>query len=141
MAVSSSGISSCMKVVRGKVYGSRWFTASRWGHSRPSIGGHCSPTGSSGIAPICGSAKISADNFVFLKGVKAALTADPVWQDGGFATPADARLPGDGPGLCGWGLSQAFDREEIWRKIGFSSLEDFLIGMQATSRRLSSTVK
>jgi len=85
------------------------------------------PTGSSGIAPICGSAKISADNFVFLKGVKAALTADPVWQDGGFATPADARLPGDGPGLCGWGLSQAFDREEIWRKIGFSSLEDFLI--------------
>jgi len=28
---------------------------------------------------------------------------------------------------AGWGLSQAFYREEIWRKIGFSSLEDFLI--------------
>ena len=66
---------------------SRWFTASRWGRSRPSIGWHCSPTGSSGIAPICGSAKTSAHNFVFLEGVKAALTADPVWQDGGFATP------------------------------------------------------
>ena len=39
------------------------------------------------IAPICGSAKTSADNFVFLEGFKAALTADPVWPDGGFATP------------------------------------------------------
>ena len=28
---------------------------------------------------------------------------------------------------AGWGLSQAFYREEIWRKIAFSSLEDFLI--------------
>jgi len=70
--------------------GSRWFTASRWGRSRRSIGRHCSPTGSSGIAPICGSAKTSADNFVFLEGVKAALTADPVWQDGWFATPPTA---------------------------------------------------
>jgi hypothetical protein len=27
--------------------------------------------------------------------------------------PADARLPGDGPGLCGWELSQAFYREDV----------------------------
>jgi len=67
--------------------GSRWFTASRWGRRRRSIGRHCSPTGSSRIAPICGSAKTSAHNFVFFEGVKAALTADPVWQDGWFATP------------------------------------------------------
>jgi homoserine O-acetyltransferase/O-succinyltransferase len=38
-------------------------------------------------APICGSAKTSAHNFIVLEGVKAALTADPVWQDGWFATP------------------------------------------------------
>src|SRR5262249_12393600 len=37
---------------------------------------------------------------------------------------------------AGWGLSQAFYREEIWRKIGFSSLEDFLIGSwEANFRR------
>ena len=47
--------------------GSRWFTASRWGRSRRSIGRHCSLTGSSGIAPICGSAKTSAHNFVCSK--------------------------------------------------------------------------
>ncbi len=39
------------------------------------------------IAPVCGSAKTSRHNFVFLEGVKAALTADPAWQDGWFATP------------------------------------------------------
>jgi pimeloyl-ACP methyl ester carboxylesterase len=53
-----------------------------------------------GIAPICGSAKTSAHNFVFLEGVKAALTADPVWQDGWFATPPTRVLPGAGPGRC-----------------------------------------
>jgi homoserine O-acetyltransferase len=37
---------------------------------------------------------------------------------------------------AGWGLSQAFYREEIWRKISFSSLEDFLIdSWEANFRR------
>ena len=79
------------------------------------------------IAPICGSAKTSPHNFVFLEGVKAALTADEAWQDGWFATPplrgkrAMARV------YAGWGLSQAWYREELWRKLGFSSLEDYLV--------------
>src|SRR5258708_19984244 len=44
------------------------------------------------IAPICGSAKTSPHNFVFLEGVKAALTADPAWQDGCVAPPPLPRL-------------------------------------------------
>src|ERR1051325_11556715 len=37
---------------------------------------------------------------------------------------------------AGWGLSQAFYREEVWRRIGFSSLEDFLVGSwEANFRR------
>ena len=37
---------------------------------------------------------------------------------------------------AGWGLSQAFYREEVWRKLGFSSLEDFLVGSwEANFRR------
>ena len=91
---------------------------------------------SSGIAPIYGSAKTSAHNFVFLEGVKAALTADSVWQDGWFATPPTRVFQAMGRVYAGWGLSQAFYREEIWRKIGFSSLEDFLIGScEANFRR------
>jgi homoserine O-acetyltransferase len=80
------------------------------------------------IAPVCGSAKTSPHNFVFLEGVKAALTADAAWQDGWFATPPTRGFQAMGRVYAGWGLSQAFYREEVWRKLGYSSLEDFLIG-------------
>ena len=88
------------------------------------------------IAAICGSAKTSAHNVVFLEGVKAALTADPAWQDGWFATPPVRGFQAMGRVYAGWGLSQAFYREEEWRKLGFSSLEDFLVGSwEANFRR------
>lgn len=29
---------------------------------------------------------------------------------------------------AGWGLSQPFYMQELWRELGFSSLEDFLVG-------------
>ena len=80
------------------------------------------------IAPICGSAKTSPHNFVFLEGVKAALAADPAWQDGWFATQPVRGFQAFGRVYAGWGLSQAFYREEVWRRLGFSSLEDFLVG-------------
>ena len=88
------------------------------------------------IAAICGSAKTSPHNLVFLEGVKAALTADPAWQDGWFATPPLRGFQAMGRIYAGWGLSQAFYREEEWRKLGFSSLEDFLVGSwEANFRR------
>jgi homoserine O-acetyltransferase len=80
------------------------------------------------IAPICGSAKTSPHNFVFLEGVKAALIADAAWQDGWFATPPVRGFQAFGRVYAGWGLSQAFYREELWRTLGFASLEDFLVG-------------
>src|SRR5207245_2359431 len=65
-----------------------------------------------------------------------ALTADPAWQDGWFATPPTRGFQAMGRVYAGWGLSQAFYREEVWRRIGFSSLEDFLIGSwEANFRR------
>jgi len=80
------------------------------------------------IAPICGSAKTSPHNFVFLEGVRTALIADPAWQDGWFATPPVRGFQAMGRVYAGWGLSQAFYREEVWRTVGYSSLEDFLVG-------------
>jgi homoserine O-acetyltransferase len=80
------------------------------------------------IAPVCGSAKTAPHNFVFLEGVKAALTADPAWQDGWFATEPVRGFQAIGRVYAGWGLSQAFYREELWRRLGYSSLEDFLVG-------------
>src|SRR5215468_9034289 len=48
--------------------------------------------------------------------------------DGWFATPPTRGFQAMGRVYAGWGLSQAFYREEEWRKLGYSSLEDFLVG-------------
>ncbi|RQO60149.1 hypothetical protein DBV14_06805 [Variovorax sp. KBW07] len=80
------------------------------------------------IAPFCGSAKTAPHNIVFLEGVKAALTADVAWNGGWYATPPSKGLRAVGRVYAGWGLSQPFYMQELWRELGFSSLEDFLVG-------------
>jgi len=79
------------------------------------------------IAVVCGSARTAPHNQVFLEGIKYALMADPAWRDGYFAEPPVRGLRAMGRIYAGWALSQAFYREELWRTVGFSSLEDFLI--------------
>ena len=79
------------------------------------------------FAPICGSARTSHHNFVFLEGVKAALTGDPAWSGGAFQRRPEMGLRAMARVYAGWGLSQAFYREEIYLRLGFDSLEDFMI--------------
>lgn len=79
------------------------------------------------IAPITSSAKTAQHNLVFLEGVKAALTLDPAWQDGAFVERPMRGIRAMGRVYAGWGLSQAFYRENFHLKIGFSSLEDFIV--------------
>ncbi len=78
-------------------------------------------------AVICGSARCSPYNRVFLEGVKAALTADPAFQNGRFVAQATTGLRAMGRVYAGWALSHAFYRDELWRHGGFTSLEDFLV--------------
>ncbi len=89
------------------------------------------------ILPICGSAKTSRHNFVFLEGVKAALTADDAWQDGWYDKSPTKGLRAMGRVYAGWAVSQAFYREEIYLKIGYSSLEDYLVSFWEGRRVLS----
>jgi homoserine O-acetyltransferase len=77
-------------------------------------------------AIVCGSARCSPYNHVFLEGVKAALTADPMFRDGGFIDKPAAGLRAMGRVYAGWAMSHAFYRDEAWREAGFSSLEDYL---------------
>ncbi len=80
------------------------------------------------IAPFCGSAKCSRHNFVFLEGVKAALTADAAWNNGWYEKKPEKGLRAMARVYAGWGFSQAFYRQQLDLKaLGFSSLEDFLI--------------
>ncbi len=79
------------------------------------------------ILPICGSARTSRHNHVFLEGVKAALTADDAWAGGWYDKPPAKGLRAMGRVYAGWAVSQAFYREEVYLKIGYSSLEDYLV--------------
>ena len=79
------------------------------------------------IAPFCGSAKTAPHNFVFLEGVKAALTSDAAWNNGWYESPPTKGLRAVGRVYAGWGLSQPFYMQELWRTMGYSSLEDFLV--------------
>ncbi len=79
------------------------------------------------ILPFCGSAKTSLHNIVFLEGVKAALQADAAWQGGWYDRPPTTGLRAVGRVYAGWGLSQAFYRQQVYLQQGYSSLEDYLV--------------
>ena len=81
------------------------------------------------ILPFCGSAKCSRHNFVFLEGVKAALTADAAWNRGWYTEKPNIGLRAMARVYAGWGFSQTFYREQLdLERMGYSSLEDFLVG-------------
>ncbi len=79
------------------------------------------------ICVVCGSARTAPHNKVFLEGVKAALSADAAYRDGWFHEPPRRGLKAMGRVYAGWALSQAFYREELWRGLGFATLEQFLV--------------
>ena len=79
------------------------------------------------IVPVCGSAKTSRHNFVFLEGVKSAITTDVAWAGGSYDKPPLKGLKAMGRVYAGWAVSQAFYREEVYLSLGYDSLEDYLV--------------
>ncbi len=79
------------------------------------------------MAVLCGAAKCSPHNQVFIEGVRATLTTDPAFQNGVFVQRPERALRAMGRNYATMAMSQTFYREELWRGAGFSSLEDFLI--------------
>ncbi|MEO0664586.1 MAG: alpha/beta fold hydrolase [Pseudomonadota bacterium] len=83
-------------------------------------------------APIAATARISLHQRVFVQSLEEALTSDPMWDRGWYATGQDMR---DGMdrlakivATLGW--SREFYQEERWRTVlGMSSLEDFINGV------------
>jgi homoserine O-acetyltransferase/O-succinyltransferase len=87
------------------------------------------------IAPICGSARTSPHNYLFLEGVKAALLADAAFADGWYQTPPVRGLRAFSRVYAGWAFSQDFFREHEYRKMGLASLEDVVRFMEGRFRR------
>ena len=87
------------------------------------------------IASICGSARTSPHNYLFLEGVKAALTTDAAFAEGWYQTPPVKGLRAFSRVYMGWGFSQDFFREQEYRKMGFASLEDSIRFLEGYFRR------
>jgi homoserine O-acetyltransferase len=79
------------------------------------------------ICAVCGSARTSIHNKVFLQGVRATLTGDPSWRGDHFAEHPVRGLRAMGRVYAGWAMSQAFYREKLYEQAGYASLEDFLV--------------
>jgi homoserine O-acetyltransferase/O-succinyltransferase len=70
---------------------------------------------------VCGSARTSPHNWVFLEGVRAALLADPEFRDGRYDRPPTRGLGAFGRVYAGWAYSQAFFRNGLYRELGHAS--------------------
>jgi homoserine O-acetyltransferase len=77
---------------------------------------------------VCGSARTSAHNKVFLSGLLRLLEAAPEYLgEGRFSAEPRAALRAFAHVYAGWGLSQDFYREELFRTaLGSPDLESFL---------------
>ena len=80
------------------------------------------------ICAICGTAKTTPHNRVFLDGLRAALCADSAFEDGWFKGHPERGLRAMARVYAGWAMSQAFYRERAYEKMGFSSQEDYILG-------------
>jgi homoserine O-acetyltransferase/O-succinyltransferase len=79
------------------------------------------------IMPCCGASRCSPHCYVFLWGVKAALVADSAYAGGDYSEAPEAGLRAVGRVYAGWGLSQAFYWEELYRQLGHDSVDAFLV--------------
>ncbi len=87
------------------------------------------------LAPICGSAKTSPHNYLFLEGIKAALQADDAYQGGWYERPPTKGLIAFSRVYAGWVFSQDFFRDREYRKIGLASVDDAARMIEAYFRR------
>jgi homoserine O-acetyltransferase len=78
------------------------------------------------IVPFCGTARTTPHNTVFLEGVRAALTTDAAWLGGDYTSPPVRGLRAMARVYAGWGFSQPFYKRELYRALGFQSVEDVI---------------
>lgn len=88
------------------------------------------------IAALCGTARTTDHNRVFLGSLRAALTADPTWTGSGFDGVPERGFRAFARIYASWASSQAFYREGLYYRLGYDSLEDYLLrGWEASYRK------
>ncbi|MAJ51387.1 MAG: hypothetical protein CMB82_07230 [Flammeovirgaceae bacterium] len=78
------------------------------------------------ILPICGAARVSKHNWLFLEGAKSALLADPEFKDGDYESRPETGMQAFATVYGGWVFSQDFFREELFKNLGMAQAEDVI---------------
>lgn len=78
------------------------------------------------IAALCGTAKTTDHNKIFLWSLRAALTADPTWNGQRFEGVPDRGYRAYARIYASWAASQPYYREQIYRQLGYDSLETYI---------------
>jgi homoserine O-acetyltransferase len=78
------------------------------------------------IVALCGTAKTTDHNRIFLESLRSALTADPAWTGQGFEWMPERGFQAFARIYASWAASQAFYREKLYLKLGYDSLTDYL---------------
>jgi homoserine O-acetyltransferase/O-succinyltransferase len=79
------------------------------------------------LVAICGTARTTDHNRIFLESLRCALTGDPTWNGRGFDGVPDRGLRTFARIYASWAASQAFYRAGIYYKLGYESLADYLL--------------
>ena len=79
------------------------------------------------IAALCGTARTTDHNRIFLESLRAALTADPTWTGIGFDGIPERGFRAFARIYASWAASQAFYRKGLYYQLGYDSLEDYLL--------------
>lgn len=79
------------------------------------------------IATICGTAKTTDHNRVFLYSLQAALKSDPTWNGERFEGTPDRGFHTFAQIYASWAASQAYYQAKPYLKWGYDSLEDYLL--------------
>ena len=79
------------------------------------------------IAALCGTAKTTDHNKIFLYSLRAALTSDPAWVGDRFEGIPDRGFHTFTQIYASWAASQAYYRAQPYLDWGYESLEDYLL--------------
>jgi homoserine O-acetyltransferase len=88
------------------------------------------------IVALCGTARTTDHNQIFLDSLRSALMADPTWTGSHFAGTPERGIRAFARIYASWAASQAFYREGLYYQLGYTSLEDYLLsGWEANYRK------
>lgn len=79
------------------------------------------------IVALCGTAKTTEHNQIFLQSLRSALTSDPAWTGTTFEAVPDRGFVTFSRIYASWAASQAFYRERLYLALGYHSLDDYLL--------------